>query len=189
MDHETAQTRHCNTCYWVGFTILGHQISHFPWKKSAICLINHIEWSGEVWLVVFDFDTNTLLDLVKYNDVIVGCKHFINKYLCCFWVTVTDMSNRQWELPWLKSLNSVVRVSSEIMRFVGAHWSYELLKTSLLLSLSLWFILLPFSSHTIVHQSTNFSWSLGALNFNSHSPFLSHYTVFLYYQDLIPEFS
>ena len=134
VDNETAQTRHCNTCYWVGFTILGHQISHFPWKKSAFCFFNHIEWSGEVWLVVFDFDTNTLLDLVKYNDVIVGCKHFINKNLCCFWVPVTDMSNRQWELPWLKSLNCVVRVSSEIMRFVGAHWSYncsELLCSSL----------------------------------------------------------
>lgn len=168
--------------------------SDFPFSMKEICNLFHQSYwmvrrsmIGGIWL--WHQYTSGPLDLVKYNDVIVGCKHFINKYLCCFWVTVTDMSNRQWELPWLKSLNSVVRVSSEIMRFVGAHRSYELLKTSLLLSLSLWFILLPFSSHTIVHQSTNFSWSLGALNFNSHSPFLSHYTVFLYYQDLIPEFS
>ena len=85
---------------------------------SAIIL----KWSGEVWLVVlFDFDTNTMLDSVKYYDAFVGRKLFINKDLCCFefWLPVTAMWNRLWELLWLKSLNSVVRVSSEITRFVG----------------------------------------------------------------------
>ena len=72
-------------------------------------------------MVLFDFDTNTMLDSVKYYDAFVGRKLFINKDLCCFefWLPVTAMWNRLWELLWLKSLNSVVRVSSEITRFVG----------------------------------------------------------------------
>lgn len=104
-------------------TLISHwgQLRRALWADSyQLCLSNHTAMLGRGMSVVFD--RSMILDSVKYYYAIVICELFIKGAVCCLWGTVTDLLNWLWvELLWLKSLNSVVRASSEITRLVGTH--------------------------------------------------------------------